>query len=115
MQRPRVSEARFIELLQRCFSSIGTPLDREVQKALVVFRLYGPLLSYDVTRLIICAIISGKLDEVLAKLKEYYSDQLRDQNPDLIGTIYNSSGVNETEALFREIYQKDFMIIPPSF
>ena len=96
----KINEQQFCDILQ---SKLGVSWDR----ALTVFRDYGPNLGYDVTSVLLHAADQGKVDEVLGILEEHYRSHLQHQHPEIRGAVGDRLlGVNPTQAMFLRICQQ---------
>lgn len=95
MSQP-VTEAQFQDLLQSGIADL-------YPRALAIFRNYGPLLSFDVTNVLLHASDQGseKVERILQMLEEHYAKHLQSQHPEIRGTVEDRLlGVNKTQTLF---------------
>ncbi len=80
--------------------SLGEFFDR----ALTVFRDYGPHLENNVTNALSYAVTKGKIDEVLVALEKDFEQYLRFQKREVRGTVGSRLlGVNPTNGVFLHI------------
>ena len=73
------------------------------KRAEIIFSNYGEKLSFDVANVLMHAADQGeeKVKEVLDLLEKHF-----DKHSDIRGTVYNSVGINETQAMFLNICEK---------
>jgi len=90
-----VSEADFVKLFKK-------ELGEHYQRALTVYKNYGPKLSYDVTNVLLHALDKNKVEEVLTILEKHWNEHLQYQHPEIKGRV-KIFGQNPTEKIFLEI------------
>lgn len=76
----KVDEQEFSEMLQK---KLGSHWER----ALKVFKMYSPNMTYDVTNMMLHAVDKDKVVEVVEILEEHYKKHLNYQHPDACGII----------------------------
>jgi len=99
MRRSEVSQDRFDELL-------GEPLGEFYERSLTIFCDFGRHCSSDVTLILLYAVEQDKVPVVLVILEQHWEDYLAGIHPEMRGMHQDANGVNRTEALFYQIYQK---------
>lgn len=99
-----ITEKVFSEILQEKLGDLYT-------RAKTVFENFGSILSYDVTNALLHAVDYQKVAEVLAILESHFDEHLEYQHPKIRGTVSNCLGINETEKMFIELYQKTFSLM----
>lgn len=91
------SEQQFRATLEQ---SLGEYFDR----ALTIFRDYGPHLENNVTNTLSHAVAKGKIDEVLLILEKHFKEYLRFQKREVRGTVGSRLlGINPTNGVFLHI------------
>lgn len=90
-----ISEERFEQFLKDL-------LGREWDRALKLFRNFGPHLSQRVTGSLLYASERGKVEDVLGILERHYDEHLQYQHPDIRGEV-SISGANPTTSVFDRI------------
>lgn len=94
-----ISEQQFRSILQK---ELGGFWDR----ALRVFRDYGPTFAYDVTHVLRHAVGQKKVNEVLDILEKHYHDHLQFQHPEIRAAVNDQFlGFNPTRSMFLSICQ----------
>lgn len=102
----RIDEQQFCDLLQ---VELGGFWDRAIN----IFRNYGPNLAYDVTNILLHAVDQDRVDEVLGILEEHYQSHLQFQHPKIRGTVGNRLlGINPTRVMFLHICQSILRLQP---
>jgi hypothetical protein len=91
-----ITETLFSELLE-------DKLGEQYNRALVLFRDSGKLLSFDVVNVLLHASEKNEVENVLTELEKHWEEHLQYQHPEIRGTIHNSVGINQTELMFLNI------------
>ncbi|MCP6726697.1 MAG: hypothetical protein KJI69_01480 [Patescibacteria group bacterium] len=82
------------------------------ERALALFRDFGPVLSYDVFNVLLHAKDQKRVEEILGLLDEHQKSVLSLQHPDVRGRVHGSLGVNKTQVFFVELCEKTLGLEP---
>lgn len=98
----QVSEEVFRELLQEKLEAIT---EETWNRALGMFRGYGPSISWDVTNVLLqaCDQGLGKVEAVLSELEKFFREELQFQCPIIRGRVISAHGHFLHERVFMDI------------
>ncbi len=99
-----MQESQFTELL-------GPRLGEHLERALTIFRSFGPALSLAVTNALLHATDKGRVPAVLDALDAHWESHLKFQHPEIRGQVSGMSG-NPTDLCFLDIYTRILELQP---